>query len=82
MHVNMIIEKGTTDRRLVHIFITYKSNRLVCRQGRLFLCLIIILAECVSGTKAGDAEAHDCNKVHNTHWLSPPFQWILFRVSM
>ena len=52
------------------------------RLGRLFLCLVIIFAECVSGTKAGDAEAHDCNKVHNTHWLSPPFQWILFRVSM
>ena len=46
------------------------------------MCLVIIFAECVSGTKAGDAEAHDCNKVHNTHWLSPPFQWILFRVSM
>ena len=39
-------------------------------------------AECVSGTKAGDAEAHNCNEVHNTHWLSPPFQRIPFRVSM
>ena len=82
MHVNMIIEKGTTDRRLVHIFITYKSNRLVCRQGRLFLCLIIIFAECVSGTKAGDAEAHNCNEIHNTHWLSPPFHQIPLQVSM
>ena len=48
------------------------------RLGRLFLCLVIIFAECVSGTKAGDAEAHDCNEIHNTHWLSPPFHWILF----
>ena len=67
MRANMIIEKGATDRRLVHIFIDYKSNRLVLQTGRLFLCLIIILAECVSGTKAGNAEAHNCNKVHNTH---------------
>ena len=78
MRANMIIEKGATDRRLVHIFIDYKSNRLVLQTGRLFLCLIIILAECVSGTKAGDAEAHNCNEVHNTHWLSPPFHWIPF----
>ena len=70
MRANMIIEKGATDRRLVHIFIDYKSNRLVLQTGRLFLCLIIILAECVSGTKAGDAEAHNCNEIHNTHWLA------------
>ena len=44
MRANMIIEKGATDRRLVHIFIDYKSNRLVLQTGRLFLCLIIILA--------------------------------------
>ena len=79
MRANMIIEKGATDRRLVHIFIDYKSNRLVLQTGRLFLCLIIILAECVSGTKAGDAEAHYCNEVQNTHWLSPPFRGFLFR---
>ena len=30
------------------------------------MCLAIIFAECVSGTKEGDAEAHDCNKVHIT----------------
>ena len=70
MRANMIIKKGATDRRLVHIFIDYKSNRLVLQTGRLFLCLIIILAECVSGTKAGDAEAHNCNEIHNTHWLA------------
>lgn len=62
MRANMIIKRGATDRRLVHIFIDYKSNRLVLQTGRLFLCLIIILAECVSGTKAGDAEAHYCNE--------------------
>ncbi len=56
MRANMIIEKGATDRRLVHIFIDYKSNRLVLQTGRLFLCLIIILAECVSGTKAGNVQ--------------------------
>ena len=39
------------------------------------MCLVIIFAECVSGTKAGDAEAHDCNEIHNTHWLSPPFHF-------
>ena len=82
MRANMIIEKGATDRRLVHIFIDYKSNRLVLQTGRLFLCLVIIFAECVSGTKAGNAEAHNCNKVHNTHWLSPPFQWIPLQDSM
>ena len=82
MRANMIIEKGATDRRLVHIFIDYKSNRLVCRPGRLFLWFIIIFAECVSGTKAGNAEAHNCNKAHNTHWLSPPFQWIPLQDSM
>lgn len=31
MRANMIIKKGATDRRLVHIFIDYKSNRLVNR---------------------------------------------------
>ena len=62
MRANMIIEKGATDRRLVHIFIDYKSNRLVLQTGRLFLCLVIIFAECVSGTKAGNAEAHNCIK--------------------
>ena len=82
MRANMIIEKGATDRRLVHIFIDYKSNRLVLQTGRLFLCLIIILAECVSGTKTGDAEAHNCNEIHNTHWLSPPFHQIPLQVSM
>ena len=82
MRANMIIEKGATDRRLVHILNRLKITVQFARLGRLFLCLIIILAECVSGTKAGDAEAHNCNEVHNTHWLSPPFQWIPFRVSM
>ena len=53
MRANMIIEKGATDRRLVHIFIDYKSNRLVLQTGRLFLCLIIILAKGISKTKAG-----------------------------
>ena len=33
MRANMIIEKGATDRRLVHIFIDYKSNRLVLQTG-------------------------------------------------
>lgn len=28
---------------------------------------ITIFTECVSGTKAGDAEAHYCNEIHNTH---------------
>ena len=26
--------------------------------------------------------AHYCDKIYNTHWLSPPFQWIPVRVSM
>ena len=67
MRANMIIEKGATDRRLVHIFIDYKSNRLVLQTGRLFLWLIIIFAECVSGTKAADAKACNCNEIQNTH---------------
>ena len=43
MRANMIIEKGATDRRLVHIFIDYKSNRLVCRQGGYFCVLLLSL---------------------------------------
>ena len=62
--------------------LTFWGHLIVLQTGRLFLCLIIILAECVSGTKAGNAEAHNCNKVHNTHWLSPPFQWIPLQDSM
>ena len=68
MRANMIIEKGATDRRLVHIFIDYKSNRLVLQTGRLFLCLIISLPNVYPAQNAGNAEAHNCNKVHNTHW--------------
>lgn len=64
MRANMIIEKGATDRRLVHIFIDYKSNRLVLQTGRLFLCLIIIPVEYVSVTNAGDAEADDRKESH------------------
>ena len=71
MRANVIIEKGTTDRRLVRIFVTYKSNRSVLQAGRLFLYLVIISAECVSGTEAGESKAHDCNEIQNTHWLSP-----------
>ena len=78
----MIIEKGTTDRRLVHILNRLKITVQFARLGRLFLCLIIIFAECVSGTKTGDAEAHNCNEIHNTHWLSPPFHQIPLQVSM
>ena len=32
--------------------------------------------------KLTKGEAHYCDKIYNTHWLSPPFQWIPVRVSM
>ena len=47
MRANMIIEKGATDRRLVHIFIDYKSNRLVYQTRAVifvvydYLCLTV-----------------------------------------
>ena len=50
--------------------------------GYFCVFFIIIFTECVSGTKAGDAEAHYCNEVQNTHWRSPPFHQIPLRVSM
>ena len=74
MRANMSIEKGTTDRRLARILYVSKVTAQFNGRGRLFLCLVSISAECVSGTKAGDAETHDCNEIQNTHWLSPPFR--------
>lgn len=44
MRVSLNTEKGATDRQLAHIFLWF----------------ITIFTECVSGTKAGDAKAHDC----------------------
>ena len=41
-----MVEKGATDRQL----------------ARILLWFITIFTECVSGTKAGDAEAHYCNE--------------------
>lgn len=60
MRVNVNTEKGATDRRLAHIFFDYKSIVQFVSLGRLFLWFITIFTECVSGTKAGDAKAHDC----------------------
>ena len=45
----LIIEKRTTTRCLVHIFINYKSNRLVlqvCRRGGYFCILLLFLPIC------------------------------------
>ena len=67
MRVNLNTEKGATDRRLAHIFFDYKSIVQFVSLGRLLLWFITIFTECVSGTKAGDAEAHYCNEIHNTH---------------
>ena len=43
MRANVIIEKGTTDRRLVRIFVTYKSNRSVLQAGGYFCILLLSL---------------------------------------
>ena len=67
MRVNVNTEKGATDRRLAHIFFDYKSIVQFVSLGRLLLWFITIFTECVSGTKAGDAEANYCNEIHNTH---------------
>lgn len=48
MRANVIIEKGTTDRRLVRIFVTYKSNRSVLQAGAvIFVSCYYLCRMCI-----------------------------------
>ena len=46
---------------LLYFIVLYEGSISFVRLGRLCLWFMIILAECVSSTKAGDAKAHNCN---------------------
>ena len=52
---NLTIRKGATDRRFVPQRLV-KNNRTVWEAGRLFFCAFIF-TECISDTKASQAEA-------------------------
>ena len=52
---------GATDRRLARL-VSYSYSRILWSGGRLFLCLVTILTDRVSYSKAGQAKAQHRHK--------------------